>query len=100
MEYGKRPSRRRTTKRAKTGGPERGVRVQLQGLRTTRELRAMLHETVDQLEALGITHARGCNFYFTPADKKGKHLTSIGGAAIPDIEIKEPYRSAADEYDA
>jgi len=77
----------------------KGLRVQLKGLRTTRELRAMLHEAVDRLEAQGITVVRGSNLYITPADTKGNPLNRLsGGAPLEDIIIAGPYRSAADEH--
>lgn len=79
--------------------PPKGLRIQLKGLRTTRELRAMLHEAVDRLEAIGITHVRGSNLYVTAADEKGNPLTRLsGGRRLEDITIAAPYRSAADEH--
>jgi hypothetical protein len=89
---------RKTAKTAKT--PQtKGMRIQLKGLRTTRELRAMLHEAVDQIEALGLKRVRGSNLYITPADEQGNPLTHIAkGKKIPDIIIAEPYRSAAEEH--
>lgn len=90
--------------RRRTAAPRKqkaikGVRVQLKGLRTTRELRAMLHEAVDRLEAQGITVVRGSNLYITPADTKGNPLNRLsGGAPLEDIVIAGPYRSAADEH--
>ena len=77
----------------------KGLRIQLRGLRTTRELRAMLHEAVDRLEVQGITVVRGSNLYVTPADTKGNPLNRLsGGAPLEDIIIAGPYRSAADEH--
>lgn len=74
------------------------MRVKLHGLRTTQELRAMLHESIDQIEALGITHLSGCNLYVTPSDSKGNIVVRIGHTPIEDLEIKEPYQSAAEEH--
>jgi len=96
MKYGKRPSRKRPPKPKQ---PARsGLRISLKGLRSTRELRAMLHEAVDRLEALGITHLRGSNLYLTPTDSQGQLVTRIGAAPIEDIEIERPYPSAAEEH--
>lgn len=76
-----------------------GLRIQLKGLRSTQELRAMLHEAVDRLEALAITHARGINLYLTPADKEGNPVyPRQHRRRVADIVIEEPYRSAADEH--
>jgi hypothetical protein len=94
-------NRKAATPRRQTGKqqPARGLRIQLKGLRTTRELRAMLHEAIDRLEAQGITVVRGSNLYVTPADTKGNPLTRLsGGAPLEDIEIAGPYRSAAEEH--
>jgi hypothetical protein len=91
---------RRTREPKKDEKPlPKGMKVQLKGLRTTLELRAMLHEAVDQIEALGIKTVRGTNLYLTPADEQGNPLTHIAkGKKIPDIVIAEPYRSAAEEH--
>lgn len=62
------------------------------------DLRAMLHEAADRIEALGVTHARGINLYLTLCDHKGAPVTRIGREPIEDIVIEEPYRSAADEH--
>ena len=89
---------RKTHKPTETA-PPKGMRIQLKGLRTTRELRAMLHEAVDQIEALGIKLVRGSNLYVTPTDEQGNQVTHISkGKKIPDIVIAEPYRSAAEEH--
>lgn len=37
----------------------RGIRIQLKGLHSTSEMRAMLHEAIDQIEALDVTHVSG-----------------------------------------
>ena len=76
-----------------------GLRIQLKGLRSTQDLRAMLHEAVDRLEELAITHARGINLYLTPADKEGNPVhPRQHRRRVADITIEEPYRSAADEH--
>lgn len=78
--------------------PPKGLRVSLKGLRSTQELRAMLHEAVDNLEANGITHCRGANLYVTPCDNEGKPIIRYGRHKLKDITIAEPYPSAADEH--
>lgn len=76
-----------------------GLRIQLKGLRTTQELRAMLNLAVDEIEALAITHARGINLYLTPADKEANPVyPRQNRRRVADITIEEPYRSAADEH--
>ena len=79
-----------------------GLRIQLQGLRTIQELRAMVHEAFDNLEALGITHGRGVNLYLTPCDAEGLMVTPLGSGRtkINQITIEGPYPSAADEHGA
>jgi hypothetical protein len=94
-------ARKSTTPRRQSGKgqPIKGLRIQLKGLRTTRELRAMLHEAVDRLEAQGITVIRGSNLYVTPADTKGNPVSRLsGGTPLEDIVIAGPYRSAAEEH--
>lgn len=76
-----------------------GLRIQLKGLRSMHDLRAMLHLAVDELEALPITHARGINLYLTPADKEANPVyPRKNRRPVADITIEEPYRSAADEH--
>jgi hypothetical protein len=84
----------------KTKAPQKGMRIQLQGLRSTTELRAMLHEAIDNLEALGITHCRGANLYVTPCNQEGQVLTPLGSGRtkIDQLTIEGPYPSAADEH--
>ena len=75
------------------------MRIQLKGLRTTQELRAMLHEAVDQIEALGIKTVRGSNLYLTPSDENGVPLVRLADRRkLHDLTIAEPYRSAAEEH--
>ena len=78
----------------------KGMRIQLQGLRSTGELRAMLHEAIDNLEALGITYARGANLYLTPCNAEGQVLTPLGAGRtkIDQLTIEGPYPSVADEH--
>jgi hypothetical protein len=82
--------------------PPKGMRIQLQGLRSTTEIRAMLHDAIDNLEALGITHGRGVNLYVTPCDSDGNILTPLGTGRtkIDQLTIEGPYPSAADEHGA
>ncbi len=75
----------------------KGIRITLKGLRSTKDMRAMLHEAIDQIEALGITHLRGSNLYVTACDAKGDPVTRIGRDKIEDIVIDGPYPCAADE---
>lgn len=78
---------------------ERGERIQLKGLHTTADMRAMLNEAIDQIEAVGITHVSGANFYFNPADKNGSRVyPRQHGRRATFTTIEEPYRSAADEH--
>lgn len=82
----------------KKSKPE-GMRIQLKGLRTTQEMRAMLHDAINRLEDLGITHVRGTNLYVTPADKEGSPvMPRQHKRKVTSIIIEEPYRSAADEH--
>jgi hypothetical protein len=79
--------------------PQRGERIQLKGLHTTADMRAMLNEAIDQIEAVGITHVSGANFYFNPADKNGSRVFPRQyGRRVVFSPIEEPYRSAADEH--
>ena|SRR2546423_14195227 len=76
----------------------KGIKIKLVGQRTTRQLRAMLHDAVNELEAAGIEHVRGINLYVTPTDKTGN--PSIRRTTIPDLVIDAPYPVAADHYKA
>ncbi len=76
-----------------------GIRIQLKGLRTTAEIRAMLHDAINQLDDLAVTHLRGVNLYVTPADKEGSPVTPRKHRRkITSITIEQPYKSVADEY--
>lgn len=83
----------------KTSRP-RGMRIQLKGLHTTADMRAMLNEAIDQMEALAVTHVSGTNLYLTPADRHGNPVTPLGPGRrkISSLIIEEPYRSAAEEH--
>ena len=65
---------------------------------TIAELRAMLMEAADQIEAAGITHVKPCNLYIPPVDAKGDPVVRVRGHELEDIVIPAPYRSAADEH--
>lgn len=64
----------------------------------TQDMRAMLMEAADQIEAAGITHVKPCNLYVTPVDEKGNPIVRVRGQALEDVTIPGPYRSAADEH--
>ena len=75
------------------------MRIQLKGLHTTADIRAMLNEAIDQIEAVGITHLFGANFYFSPADRNGSRVYPRQyGHPVVFPAIEQPYRSAADEH--
>lgn len=83
----------------KGGGSSNSFRVKLDGLVTPAELRVMLNEAVDRIEALGATHLRACYLYGTPADARGQRMTLVErGKAVSEVVIEPPYRSAADEH--
>mgnify|MGYP007037759415 CR=1 FL=1 len=92
------PAKTRRVRSSPTESRGDGIRIQLKGQRTIKELRAMLFEAIGQLEEHGVIHVRGCNLYVTPLDEKGTPLTRFPGLrGMPSIVIEEPYRSAADE---
>jgi hypothetical protein len=62
------------------------------------ELRAMLMEAVDRIEAAGITHVKPCYLYIPPVDAKGSPIVRVLGQELEDMVIPAPYRSAADEH--
>jgi hypothetical protein len=92
------PRRAAASKAAPAGQLPKGIKIKLAGKRTTRQLRAMLHDAVNELEAAGIEHVSGINLYVTPTDKSGQPL--IMRTRIPDLLIDAPYPVAADEYGA
>jgi hypothetical protein len=97
--YGKPPSRIGEPKPLPQKTPlPKGIKIKLAGKRTTRQLRAMLHDAVSQLEAVGIENVDWINLYITPIDKAGKPL--IMRTRIPDLVIDAPYPVAAEEYNA
>lgn len=84
---------------SKKSGKGDSFRVKLEGLITPAELRIMLNEAVDEIEALGATHLRHGYLYATPADSRGERVTlRDSGRIVSEIIIDPPYRSAADEH--
>jgi hypothetical protein len=80
-------------------GKATSFRIRLEGLVTPSELRTMLNEAVDRLEAMGATHLRACYLYGTPSDARGERVTlAEGGRVVSEVVITPPYRSAADEH--
>jgi hypothetical protein len=67
---------------------------------TTVELRQMMMEAVDAMEADGITHVKACSLYVPPVDAKGQPVTHVRGRELEEKLIAQPYRSAADEHGA
>ncbi len=67
------------------------IRIKLDGVLSSDDLRMMLNEAVDDLEGQGVQTVKNCNLYVTPAygavDKK--QTTTIGVSS---------YKSAADKY--
>jgi hypothetical protein len=97
--YGKPPPRIGDPKPLPQKAPlPKGIKIKLAGKRTTRQLRAMLHDAVSQLEAVGIENVDWINLYVTPTDKAGKPY--ITRTKIPDLVIDAPYPVAAEEYNA
>ena len=83
----------------KKSGTSKSFRVKLDGLVTPAELRAMLNEAVDRIEALGATHLRACYLYGTPSDARGQRVNLMkDGRVVDEINIEPPYRSAADDH--
>jgi hypothetical protein len=99
IPYGKTPSGERPSKPApQKNALPKGIKIKLAGRRTTRQLRAMLHDAVNELEAAGIEHVSGINLYVTPIDKTGAPL--VMRRRVPDLVIDAPYPVAAEEYKA
>jgi hypothetical protein len=65
---------------------------------TTVELRQMMMEAVDAMEADGITHVKACSLYVPPVDAKGHPVTHVRGRPLEERLVNHPYRSAADEH--
>jgi hypothetical protein len=76
----------------------KGLRVQLKGRPSLKDLRGMLVDALERLDALGIKHASGINLYLTPVSKDGTPLTPLADGQPVNTIIIESYRSAADEH--
>jgi hypothetical protein len=79
----------------KTAYPE-SIRFILQGRHSLKELRDMLRDAVNKLEAMGVTHISGGNLYFPPTDAAGNPVR----AHETKITMNGPYPVAAEEYKA
>ncbi|MEW8051122.1 MAG: hypothetical protein AB2809_12160 [Candidatus Thiodiazotropha sp.] len=74
------------------------MKVKLNGIITTEELRQLLYQAVTELEDLGIRQIRGCSLYFTPVDGSGKsYKLRKHGKGVSEIHVEGPYRCAADD---
>ncbi|MBT3045014.1 MAG: hypothetical protein KME67_19320 [Candidatus Thiodiazotropha sp. (ex Codakia orbicularis)] len=74
------------------------MKVKLNGIITTEELRQLLYQAVSEMEDVGITQVRGCNLYFTPVDGSGhSYKPRKHGISISEIKVDGPYRCAADD---
>ena len=100
MAYGK----MRTARKGRNRSPKPtrdSIRVKLGhggGPWTLDQLRAMIIDALDQAERLGMTHISRANLYLNPVDSKGNVATVIDRQPLPDLDIKRPYRSAAEEH--
>ncbi len=67
------------------------VRIKLEGVLSSDDLRKKLNEAVDDLESQGVQTVKNCNLYVTPAydAAERKQTTTIGLSS---------YKSAADMY--
>ena len=68
-------------------------RYKIEGRRTTAQLRRMLHDVVDDLEARGITEVMNSNLYVSLPPSEDTDNLDV-------ITLSDPYECAADEYDA
>ncbi len=68
------------------------VKVKLEGEHTPADLRLMLNEAVDELEARGFEKYKNGNCYFTPV------IEHDGTENLDTITIRHPHQSVADEY--
>lgn len=62
------------------------------------EARAMVIAALDEAAATGITHIARANLYLNPVDAQGRIVTRVGREPLQDIDVPQPYRSAADEH--
>ena len=68
------------------------IRIKLEGNHELADIRLMMHEAINELEARGIGRVKNCNLYITP-------VCDVSKPEILDtIIIGHPYRSAADEH--
>ncbi len=67
------------------------IRIKLDGVLSSEDLRRKLNEAVDDLEGQGVQTVKNCNLYVTPAygASEKKQTTAIGLST---------YKSAADAY--
>ncbi len=67
------------------------IRIKLEGVLSSDDLRRKLNEAVDDLEGQGVQTVKNCNLYVTPAygETEKKQTTTIGLSS---------YKSAADMY--
>ncbi len=67
------------------------IRIKLDGMLSSDDLRKQLNEAVDDLESQGVQTVKNCNLYVTPAygETEKKQTTTIGLST---------YKSAADAY--
>ncbi len=67
------------------------IRIKLEGVLSSEELREKLNEAVDDLEGQGVQTVKNCNLYVTPAygEAERKQTTAIGLSS---------YKSAAEKY--
>ena len=76
------------------------MRVKIKGRKTLQELRAALHQVIDDMERFGITHAARCSVYFTPVDEDGEEQKLYQQRRkFEEWTIESGYPCAADEYD-
>ena len=77
------------------------MRVKIKGRKTLKELRAALHQAIDDMKRFGITHATRCSIYFTPVDEDGEEQKLYQQRRkFEEWTIESGYPCAADEYDA
>lgn len=76
------------------------MRVKIKGRKNLKELRAALHQAIDDMERFGITHAARCSIYFTPVDEDGEEQKLyMHRRKFEEWTIESGYSAAADEYD-
>jgi hypothetical protein len=76
------------------------MRCKIKGRKSIKKLRAALHQVVDDMEQLGITHADRVYIYFAPVDEEGAPVTVYRDRRkLEEWSIKGGYEAVADEYD-